>query len=74
MGCGWRTCRAAGARARARARLGEILLGLGTMQAVSEHTYRGDHAALSKLKAEDLKLKLFPHLELLRANTASADA
>jgi hypothetical protein len=71
---GWRTRRATGARARTRARLGEVFLDLGTMQAILGRTYRGDHAALLKLKAEDLKLKLFPHLELLRANTASADA
>ena len=50
------------------------LLGLETMRAVLEHKYGQDNSALLKLKAEALQLKLFPHLELLRANAASADA
>ena len=44
------------------------------MRAVLEHKYGQDNSALLKLKAENLQLKLFPHLELLRANAASADA
>ena len=42
--------------------------------ATLEHKYGQNNSALLKLKAEDLQLKLFPHLELLRANAASADA
>ena len=49
------------------------LLGLETMRAVLEHKYGEDSSALLKLKVDDLKAKLFPQLELLRANTPGTD-